>query len=155
MTQKPDFDLQSAHKYFSASSFNSAWDLIENSERSDEQDREMLRLSFASLYHWTQREDVKDTNLSVAYWQISRIYALLNQAENARRYAELSLDKLDDALAEPFLTAYAYEALARAAMVAGRTDLIYTYKAQAENLLEKIVSTQEREMIAADLETIH
>ena len=154
MTANPEFDLQAAHKFFSAGNFNAAWDLIENENRSDEQDREMLTLSYASLYHWTQRQDVKDTNLSVAYWQISRIYALLNQAENARRYGEISLEKLDGQEGEPFLLGYAYEALARAAMVAGRTDVMLTYHAQAVNQLELIKDEEERKLLAADLETI-
>jgi hypothetical protein len=52
----------------------------------------MIRLSLASHWHWTQREDCAVTNISVAYWRTSRIYAVLGQAENARRYAEMCLE---------------------------------------------------------------
>ena len=49
----------------------------------------MLRLSLATTWHWTQRPDCTSTNLSIGYWQTARIYALLGQAENARRYAQM------------------------------------------------------------------
>ena len=49
MAKKPDFDTASAHKYFSAHCFNSAWDLIEKKDRSAEEDQQMIDLAQASI----------------------------------------------------------------------------------------------------------
>src|SRR5512140_1373022 len=92
MTQKPDFDLDAAHHFFAADCFNRTWELIERPSRSPQEDEQMLLLSLASIWHWTQRSDVAPKNLSVGHWQAARVYALLGQAENARRYAQRSLE---------------------------------------------------------------
>src|SRR5512139_3729833 len=131
MTGPPEFDLSAAHRYFSAECFNHAWDLIEKTERTEEEDEEMLRLSLASTWHWTQRQDCTSTNLSLGYWQTARIYALLGQVENARRYGGLCLKASQAEDAEPFTLGYAYEALARAEMVAGAHAHMETYLEQA------------------------
>ena len=33
MSEQPGFDLQAAHRYFSAACFNQAWDLIDKADR--------------------------------------------------------------------------------------------------------------------------
>ncbi len=38
MAKVPDFDVVAAHKHFSASCFNKAWDLIEKKNRTPEED---------------------------------------------------------------------------------------------------------------------
>ena len=78
----------------------------------------MLRLS-RQPRHWTQRPDCTSTNLSIGYWQTARIYALLGQAENARRYAQMCFEVSQQPGVKPFFLAYAYEALAQAEAAAG------------------------------------
>ena len=54
MPKRPDFELPAAHKYFAAQCFNAAWDLIEKSDRSPEEDEQMIQLTQTSNWHWTQ-----------------------------------------------------------------------------------------------------
>jgi hypothetical protein len=56
----------------------------------------MLQTTMASLWHWSQRADVTPQNLSVGNWQAARVFALLGQAENARRYGETALRHAED-----------------------------------------------------------
>ena len=154
MTRVTDFDLQSAHKYFSVQCFNKAWDLIGKSDRSLEEEEQMVQLSMSSLWHWTQREDFTDTNASIAFWQLARVYALLERVPEARRYAKLCLDVSQKEGVEPFFLAYAYEALARAEMTAGNPDTMQAYLAAAHKAAESISEVDEREMVLADLRTI-
>jgi hypothetical protein len=152
MTEEPDFDIQTAHKHFAASCFNLAWELMEKPKRSAAEDEQMIRLNYASLWHWTQRADCSQRNLSVGYWQASRIYALLGQTENARRYARLCLDtSLEEG---PFYLGYAYEALARAESVIGNQAEMEAYLAEARRLAEAISDVEEKQMLSADLDTI-
>lgn len=154
MTKQPDFDLASAHRYFAVECFNGAWDLIDKTGRTEEEDEEMLRLSLASIWHWTQRKDCTSTNLSVGYWQISRIYTLLGQVENARRYGRLCLEIGQMQGVEPFALGYAYEALARAEMVASNRAEMEAYLQQARNVCEIMTDEEDRQQLLNDLETI-
>lgn len=154
MSKQPEFDMNKAHKYFSADCFNKAWDLIDKPDRTPEEDEQMLLLSMASAWHWTQREDCQPTNLSVAYWQISRIYALLRQADNARRYGQMCLDVSRGKDIQPFYLGYAYEALARAEMVAGEQAEMQSYLEKAKQAAARVIDAESKAMLLADLETI-
>ena len=152
MAQKPDFDLAAAHRYFAAECFNRAWDLIDKPDRTPEEDQAMIHLNQASLYHWSQREDCTDKNLSVGYWQASRIYVLLGQADNARRCAELSLRYSQNE--GPFYLGYANEALARASSLAGEPEKAAKFLQEAHRYLAQVTDPEDRELLANDLKTI-
>jgi hypothetical protein len=147
MTTKPDFDLQAVHKHFAADCFNKAWDLIEKKERTAAEDEQMLALSMASAWHWTQRADCTAQNLSIAY-------AVLKQAGDARRYGEMSLEQSKVDGVELFCMGYALEALARAEMVAGDRAAMATYVAEALALTEHMTDAEARKMLLDDLGTI-
>ena len=150
----PDFDTQTAHQFFAGQCFNSAWDLMEKSNRTPEEDEQMLRLSLASHWHWTQRNDYNAKTKSIAHWQTSRIYTLLGQAENARRYAQLCLQASQDRGVAPFYLAYAYEALARAeAMTGNRKDMAF-HLAEAHQIANTITESEAKQQLLNDLATI-
>ena len=154
MAKAPEFDVAAAHKYFSAACFNKAWDLIDKADRTPEENEEMIRLSIASTWHWTQREDCAPTNLSVAYWQTSRIYALLGQADNAQRYGQLALGVLQGDDVPPFYRGYAYEALARAESVAGNKAKMEAFLVEARRAAAAVTDAEGKQMLLADLNTI-
>ncbi len=152
MPDHPSFDLNSAHRFFSADCFNRSWDFIEKSSRTPEEDQQMLTTAFASLWHWTQRPDCTRQNLSVSYWQISRIYVLLKQATSALQYATRCMEYSQGE--PPFYAGYAYEAVARAEALAKKFPQAREAIAQARALSEQILDTHARQMLLADLETI-
>jgi len=154
MAKKPEIDIQAAHEYFSAECFNRAWDYIGKPRRKKSEEDQMLQLSLASLWHWTQRNDCTPTNLSVGYWQVARVFALLRQADNARRYAELSLDAAQAKGVEAFYRGYAYEALARAEMVAGNEEEMEKHLIQAHQIAALLPDPEEKKQLLHDLATI-
>ncbi|MBE9474358.1 MAG: hypothetical protein IMY85_05665 [Chloroflexi bacterium] len=154
MAENTEFDRKAAHKYFSANCFNQAWDLIDKTERTPKEDEEMIRLSLASHYHWTQRDDYSNTNASIALWQISRIYAILGQADNARRYGQLCLEASQGEGVTPFFLGFAYEALARAEAVGGNEEEMQAFLNDARTTAEKIKEEDEKNMLLDDLNTI-
>lgn len=155
MTPKgPDFNVDDAHKFFSAYCFNRAWELIEKDVRTPEEDEEMVRLSQASHWHWTQREEYGASNASIAYWQTSRIYALLGQPENARRYGQLCLEASEGGDLGPFFLGYAFEALARAEAISGNKQQKETYLQKARQSGEQITDNEDRQLLLGDLKTI-
>ena len=152
MSDAPAFDLAAAHRHFAARCFNEAWTLIERSDRSAEDDRLMVALNQASIYHWRQRPDCSAANLSVGYWQASRIQALLGQADEARRHAEVCLHH-SLGLA-PFYLGYAHEALARAEGLAGRLVAAAQHRQQATDLAARCEADDERQALLDDLATL-
>jgi hypothetical protein len=154
MHKKPDIDLPEAHRFFSANCFNSAWDLMEKTDRSAEEDEEMIRLAQTSHWHWTQRGDYGQKEKSIAYWQTSRIFAILGQADNARRYGQLCLAASRDEELPPFCLGYAYEALARAESAAGNRDQMEVYLQKAKEVAERMTDPDTQKQLQKDLESI-
>jgi len=149
---QPSFDLVTAHQYFAAHCFNTAWTLIDKAERSAGENEQMLELAHASVWHWRQRADCQPRNLSIGYWQLSRVYALIRHAERAAHYGELCLAVSADE--PPFFLAYAHEALARAAALQGDPTMMAEHLEQARRLAEMVNVPEDRQQLTADLETI-
>ena len=154
MSKKPDFDVNAAHRYFSAQCFNKAWDLIDKADRTPQEDEDMIRLNQASIWHWTQRDDCTPTNMSTGYWQASRIYAILGQVDNARRYGQLCLDASRGEDVPPFYLGYAYEALARAESVAGSRAKMEQYANEAREIAEQVSDPDSKKWLLDDLGTV-
>ncbi|MGZ9159225.1 MAG: hypothetical protein ACXW36_10220 [Nitrospira sp.] len=154
MADDPNLDVAAAHRYFSTECFNRAWDLIEKEDRTPEDEEQMLNLSMASLYHWTQRPDCTEKERSIGYWQVSRIYALTGRPEMATAYAERCLEVTEDAELPPFYLGYAYEALARAAMIGRDRSSAMEYIAKARAQAQREQSEEDRQLLLDDLATI-
>jgi hypothetical protein len=150
---KPDFDLQTAHRYFAPAAFNLAWTFLDQPERTAEDADRLLEASYASLWHWRQRSDCSPAKLAIGYWQLARIYAVLGRAADAERYGQLSLASANED-GTPFLRGYAYEALARASAVAGDSRACRERIEQAEHWASQIEEADEKKALEDDLTTI-
>jgi hypothetical protein len=153
MADIPTFDIHEAHKYFSVAYFNKTWDYIDqDGERSIEENMSMLHTAIASLWHWSQREDVQPEQLSIGYWQVSRVYNLIQQPHNAKMYGMLSLKYAQDL--KPFYKGYAYETLARAEMLIRNRFIMNVHLDKARAMLEQIEDAEEKQALSKDLGTI-
>ena len=150
----PEFDPQKAHKYFSANCFNQAWDLIDLPKRSAEQEAELLPLTFASHWHWTQREDYSPAKASISNWQIARVFALIGDGTMAVRFGKKALNVLSAPNESPFLAAYAYEAQSRGLAVEGDNAGANAMLEIAADYAAKIESDENRTLVTADLEQL-
>ena len=121
--------------------------LLNKPKRTAEDSQKMILLSLASLWHWTQRSDCTPMNLSIGYWQASRVYALVGQVENARVYGQLCLKASQGEAILPFYLGYAYEALAHVEMVAGNREKMADYLQQAFQVAERISDPEEKKML--------
>lgn len=152
MPDQPQFDRALAHRQFSADAFNTAWDLIDKTDRTPEDEVDMFCRAAASLWHWNQRDDVNNQSRSVGYWQLSRVFSLLSEGNMALRCGDLSLKFAKDT--PPFYQAYAYEALARASVIAGDSISANRYVIRAQKLVDQIENASSREMLLADLQSL-
>jgi len=151
----PALDLAEAHKHFSGACFNATWDLLDKTDRSDDESEEMLRLAQASLWHWTRRPDCGAMQRSVGYWLLSRVHAVRGEAAEARRDGERCLAESVDGDLPPFYRGCAYEALARAALVADGSSQEHAeasrHLEQARTCLDSIQDAEQRSTLEADL----
>lgn len=149
MSQSPSFDLAVAHQWFSTDCFNRVWTLLEKPNRTPEEDEQMISLAHASLAHWREREDCTPQNLSIGYWQLSRVFTVLGRKKSARRYGQHCLDISVNE--PPFFRGYAHEALARAAKLKGAGLEFNLHLKDAKELVDQIEDVEDRKLLQADL----
>lgn len=140
-----------AHRRFSAECFNRAWDLIEKPERSADEDQLMVHLAHASLWHWMQRSDCTDQNLSTGYWQLARIFTLLKDPNTARQHAQSCLDYSRRPGVPPLLLAYAFESLARVELLSGNENERLKYRDEALRLAKQVGEPEDRAQLLKDI----
>jgi DNA-binding transcriptional MerR regulator len=143
------------HRQLGADYFNRTWRLIEKENRTREDDDEMIHCAHASAYHWLQVGT--QANRARSEWQCSRVYAILGRVEPALHHARrcLELVQASPDVMEEFDLPAAYEALARAHMVAGDVAETRRYAELGRAATAKIADEDDRAVMEADFATIH
>ena len=141
-------------RLLAAQLFNETWRLMEQENRTIEDDDRMIHAAHASRYHWGQVPEATPANLARGEWQISRVYAILTMAESARYHAQRVLDICQHNGIKDWDLAFAFEALARAHAVAGEAGKARHYTDQALAAAANIADEEDRALVLADLETI-
>lgn len=143
--------IAKAHAYFSGDCFNKCWSFIDKAERSPEDTEDMLLLAQTSVWHWKQRADCKPENLSIGYWQVSRVYAISGNYELARLFGQKCAEISEKHELSPFLIGYAYEAQARAEIMRGELATGEHHLKRAEKELARVTDEGEKGFLAADI----
>jgi len=143
-----------AHRRLGIDLFNKTWTLMEKESRTTEDDDEMLHCAHASAYHWIQIGTA--ANRARGEWQCSRVHAILGQPEAAIHHATRCLAIVEESpeTMEEFDLPAAYEALARAYAVAGRSGEARRYLELGKAEAAKISDDDDRAIIETDLATI-
>jgi DNA-binding transcriptional MerR regulator len=143
-----------ARRRLAADCFNKTWTLMEKSDRTPEEDDEMLHCAHASRYHWGEIGTA--ANRARGEWQCSRVYTVLGRAEPALHHARrcLAVCEAEPGALEDWDLPFAYEALARAHMVAGDAAETARCLERARSLGSAIVDDDDRALLEADLATI-
>ena len=128
------------------------WTLLDKLDRSVDENDLMLHAAHASRYHWGQIG--APVHLARGEWQVSRVYAVLKRAEPATYHAQRCLDICVANEIGDFDLAYAYEALARAAALAGQSSQREAYLRLAREAGEKITEADDKTHFLKDLDTI-
>jgi DNA-binding transcriptional MerR regulator len=143
-----------AHRRLGSDLFNKTWTLMEKTDRTPEDDDEMIHCAHASAYHWLQVGTT--ANRARSEWQCSRMYTVLGRAEPALHHARRCLEicEADPGALEDWDLPFAYEALARAYAVAGDAVEMSRCLERARSLAAAIVDDDNRALIGSDLATI-
>lgn len=143
---------QDEHRRIAVELFNYVWKLIDKSERTQSEIDTMIHAAHASRYHWGRAGT--PFNLARGEWQISRVYAVLNRADQARYHAQRCLDICLYYESGDFDLAFAHEALARAAAVAHSPVEAEYFLIQAVHATRAIKEDDDREHVWDDLRSI-
>jgi DNA-binding transcriptional MerR regulator len=147
-------DLDGAtHRALGVALYNHVWTLLETADRTPAQVDEMIHAAHASRFHWSRAEGSEPVNLARGEWQCSRVYAVLGRAEPALWHAQRCLAINEANGSADWDIASAYEAMARASLVAGDAAAAH-WKAKATAALDGIADQDDRDIIEGDLATL-
>ncbi len=132
--------------------FNRVWTLLETPDRTDAQVDEMIHAAHASRYHWGRVGE--PVNLARGEWQCARVYSVLGRGEPALWHARRCLAINEAGGGEDFDLPTAYEAMARAHLVAGDAAGCAEWKGRALAALGGIADPEDREVLERDLATL-
>jgi DNA-binding transcriptional MerR regulator len=144
------------HRQLGRELYNHTWSLIEATDRTPEQDDEMLLGTHASAYHWSKSGGTL-ANAARSQWQIARVYSTLGRGEpavwHAKRCLELAEAAVKAGVADDWDVPAALEGLARAQAVAGDRATAEATRARAREAVRTIADPEDRQLIEQDLET--
>jgi tetratricopeptide (TPR) repeat protein len=135
------------HRKTAAKCFNGAWDYLDKKSRTADDEQQMLHLAHASRYHWSFIGTAR--NFAVGDWQLSRVYAALNEPRLALHFAKSALEITQkNNLSENLPSAY--EGMARAYAVAKEKRSAMDYIKKAREALDKTKMSKEDKKVYAD-----
>lgn len=140
------------HRKTAVELFNHVWTLLEKPRRTKDEDLRMIHEVHASRHHWGLVGS--PVNFAIGEWQVSHVYAVLRRPEPATYHAERCLAICKANRIGDFPLAFAYEALARGAAVAGRRGDLRKHLAAAERAGQRIREKEDREEFFRQLGTI-
>ncbi|UNL86776.1 hypothetical protein [Priestia koreensis] len=140
------------HKQLATSCFNKVWEYLELDERRDEDNEAMIHLCHSSFWHWTQVDGHTDMNLSVGYWQLSRVYAVIGDGSSALTYAKKCVSISENL--DPFYKGCGHEACARAYKIMDNEEKMLEHKETAKAYVDLVLDEENKTWIENDLQTI-
>ena len=138
----------SDHRQLGVDAFKETWRLM----LSRENDELMLDCAHASRYHWALAPECEPENRARSAWLLARAYAVAGQSQPALEHAERCRELCEQNDLRDWDLAYAYEALARANLLAGEPDAAASYVKLARAV--EIAEDEDREQLAGDLESL-
>jgi cation transport regulator ChaB len=142
-----------AHRQLAVDLFNGTWELLDRTDRTPKDDERMVHRAHASRYHWEEVPAHQPFHRARGDWLLARVYTVLGRADEALRYARLCLHECETHNLVDWDIAYAHEAMARAAALAGDVDAFSRHHARARALGGLITEKEDRDLLFQDLAT--
>ena len=136
-------------KALAAKLFNRTWQLIENTDRTEAEELEMIHSAHASRLHWQQIGGPKEW--AIGEWQCARVYCEVGFPESAIFHAQACLEIVESNDVPLWMHASTFEILARSYWAAEDLDLAKLARGRALQLVPQIEDAEDRETIAAQV----
>jgi hypothetical protein len=152
MSEKQVYTEAEAERFFAIEHNGITWKLLSKEDRTPEENALMVHSAHSSCMHWLQAGT--PVHHQRGEWLISHVYSVLGYADAALRHAKtcLILTKEHSDMMQDFDQAYAYEAVARAAALAGKMEKAKKYHAQAKEAGEAIANEEDKKIFVGDFE---
>ena len=150
MKEEKRYTEKEAERFFAVKFHGMTWDMLDKTDRSNDDNEKMIDYAHSSLAHW--RKAGKEINLQRGYWLLSRVYAILKMAQPALVYAERCLQVTKDfpEQLEDFDFAFAYESMARSQAASGNKEAFLKNFQLAEEAGNKIKKKGDRDYFFQD-----
>ena len=139
------------HRKLAASLFNETWRLLNLTDRSNEQDAQMIHCAHASRMHWELVGNSK--NRATGEWQIARVYSILGFPQSALYHATACLAITEHAEMKGFRLGCAHEGMARALALTDKQAAAIHYR-KAVEILSSVDDPEDAEILQSDLASI-
>jgi hypothetical protein len=143
---------ESEHRAIAKSLYNECWELLEQPDRTSDEDAKLLAIAFASRYHWLAAGGPEQWVISD--WMVSRVAAALEHGDLSVTYAHRANDAAHEADGPDWLIASTAEGLARAYAADGQNSQRNEWNARAQRLVDVIVDEESRALIASQLSSV-
>jgi hypothetical protein len=133
--------------------FNRCWELLDQDERSADDNVELLTSALASRFHWLNAGGPEQWIISD--WMVARAAGAAGSPETALRFALRAYEAARANEETPdWLVASSAEGVARAYVVAGNVEEFTNWAALAGRLVEVIVDPENKALIESQLADI-
>ena len=140
------------HRALGVELYNTTWELLEGGAAPDA----VVDTAHASAFHWSLAAGATAANRARSQWLCSHVYAVLGRPEPALYHAErcLALVQGTPDEMEEFDLPAAYEALARAHAVAGRSEEARRFLAVGRAEISTIADAENREHLESQFASV-
>jgi len=140
------------HRALGVELYNTTWELLEGGAAPDA----VVDTAHASAFHWSLAASATAANRARSQWLCSHVYAVLGRPEPALYHAErcLALVQGTPDEMEEFDLPAAYEALARAHAVAGRSEEARRFLAVGRAEISTIADAEDREHLESQFASV-
>lgn len=140
------------HRALGVELYNTTWELLEGGAAPDA----VVDTAHASAFHWSLAAGATAANRARSQWLCSHVYAVLGRPEPALYHAErcLALVQGTPDEMEEFDLPAAYEALARAHAVAGRSEEARRFLAVGRAEISTIADAEDREHLESQFASV-
>ena len=139
-----DEQQNATHRWFAVQCNNQCWALT-TTQRSAEQDAEMLHAAHAAAFHWSFAGET--IHHMRAEQLLAHVHALLGMSRTALKYARACHRFFTAQETPDWELAFTHAMLAQAAAVAGETDLHGSADADALAAIEVIADADDRAIV--------
>lgn len=150
MKEEKTFTEAEAQRHFAVQFNTKTWELLDQNQRTPEENELMVDYAHASLAHWR----VAGTGLhhQRGEWMLAHVYTVLGNASLALEHANrcLALTEQHKDLMEDFDFAFAYEAMARAHALTKDQTESQKFIDMAGQAGDRIKDKEDREIFLGD-----
>lgn len=141
------------HKKLGITYFNKTWDFIDKTDRTKDEDLEMLHYAHSSRLHW-QLSGAPILNLVRGDWQVAKVHCILGLKDSALLLAKSCHDKTIENNIGDFDLVFAHEIMAHAYKILNDFDNVKRHIELGNKAIDHVVKDGDKKYCREQLDLI-